>query len=223
VIHKSTIAKGHVQIWFIILYIYGKYLTYTQNCSVYLTYTPWNLKLFPVYLVAYSLEYTWFALHIHALFSHTEFNAIPNCFTLSFWSYSHLLSRLAPLFEAIRYWFTLGFWSYSHLFTIVQVGDVFDLMDSARSAIRSYILNQGESFKVFKSEKRLYILVCKDPDCHFRLCCIRSSKGVVKITKMDLHSCGPAIHYRNRQSQSVNHLLEHYYASILNNPKVKAR
>jgi hypothetical protein len=52
---------------------------------------------------------------------------------------------------------------------MVQVGDGFDSMDSARSAIRSYILDQGGSFKIFKSEKELYILVCKDPDCNFRI------------------------------------------------------
>ena len=77
---------------------------------------------------------------------------------------------------------------------MVQVGDEFDSMDSARNAIRSYILDQGESFKVFKSEKKLYILVCKDSDCNFRIRCIESNKKVIKITKMDPHSCSPMVH-----------------------------
>jgi hypothetical protein len=45
----------------------------------------------------------------------------------------------------------------------------------------------------------------------------------VKITKLQLHSCSPVVHYKNKQSQSVNYLLEHHRASILDNPKIKAR
>jgi hypothetical protein len=40
---------------------------------------------------------------------------------------------------------------------------------------------------------------------------------------MDPHSCSPVVHYKNKQSQSVNYLLEHHRASILDNPKIKAR
>jgi hypothetical protein len=104
----------------------------------------------------------------------------------------------------------------------LQLGDQFESIDAACEAIQHYVLNSGESYKTEKSDKKRFVIVCKDSDCGFRIRAARSSKEVISITVFKTHSCSPAVHYNNRQSQSVKYLMEHHRASIIDNRKITA-
>ena len=99
---------------------------------------------------------------------------------------------------------------------MVTLNDVFSTMEEAKEAINRHILDEGESYKVYKSDSRRHIVVCKDSVYKFR---IRASllikKGVV-ITIFTAHSCSPATHYKNKQSLALWYLKDHHRASLIN-------
>jgi len=104
----------------------------------------------------------------------------------------------------------------------MQLGDQFDSMDSARNAIQTWVLNQGESYQTVKSKKTRFVIKCKDSDCNFHIQATKSKKAkspneMVSITIFKPHNCAPTIHYKNRQSQSVKYLVEHHRDAIINN------
>jgi hypothetical protein len=86
---------------------------------------------------------------------------------------------------------------------MVQVGDSFDSVHDAREAIRSHLLTQAESYKTIASDKRRYILACKDADCGFKVRVWKSSKDIVSVVDFDPHTCSPATHYNMKQTSSV--------------------
>jgi hypothetical protein len=50
----------------------------------------------------------------------------------------------------------------------------------ALDAINRYVLDKEESYKVYKSDCRYYIIICKDPICKFRIrTSLLKKKGVV--------------------------------------------
>jgi hypothetical protein len=86
---------------------------------------------------------------------------------------------------------------------MICVGDKFLLIKAAREAISRYILNKGELYKVYKSDKTRYILICRDSQCKFRIRASKSKKDRVSITKLDTHSCTPATYYNLKLSYSM--------------------
>jgi hypothetical protein len=48
------------------------------------------------------------------------------------------------------------------LANMVQVGGVFPSMEAACNAIQQYVLDYGKSYKTSKSDKKPFILLCKD-------------------------------------------------------------
>jgi MuDR family transposase len=93
---------------------------------------------------------------------------------------------------------------------MVQLNDQFLSIDAARKAIKAYVLDQGESYKLVASDKKRYIISCKDNSCKFRIRATRSAKEVVSITIFVPHSCSPRTHYNFKKSQSVCYLLLFY-------------
>jgi hypothetical protein len=102
----------------------------------------------------------------------------------------------------------------------MQLGDQFPSIDAAREAIRRHVLDNSESFKLAKSDKKRFSIVCKERGCGFGIRASKSSKEVVSITVFKLHTCGPTVHYKNRQAHSVSYLIEHHRALIINNYKI---
>jgi hypothetical protein len=45
---------------------------------------------------------------------------------------------------------------------MIYVNDKFLLIEAAHKAISHYILNKDELYKVYKSDKTCYILICRD-------------------------------------------------------------
>ncbi len=104
----------------------------------------------------------------------------------------------------------------------MQLHDQFESIEVAREAIRRYVLDQGESFKLIKSDQKRFSICCKDNDCGFRIRAGKSSKGVVSITVFKPYSCSPIVHYNNKHAHSLSYLVEHHRASIIDNPKITA-
>jgi hypothetical protein len=51
----------------------------------------------------------------------------------------------------------------------MQYGDQFATIAVAREAVKAFVLQQGESYKTIASNKKRYILTCKDKDCDFEI------------------------------------------------------
>ena len=100
---------------------------------------------------------------------------------------------------------------------MVTLNDVFSTIEEAKEAINRHILNEGESYKVYKSDSRRYIVVCKDSVYKFK---IRASllikKGVVIII-FTAYSCSPVTYYKNKQSLALWYLKDYHKASLINN------
>jgi hypothetical protein len=58
--------------------------------------------------------------------------------------------------------------------------------------------------------------------CSFRIRASNIAKKGWTITKIDPHTCSPAVHYKNKHSHSVKYLIEHHRASIIDNRHITA-
>jgi hypothetical protein len=104
----------------------------------------------------------------------------------------------------------------------MQQGDKFNSIDSACEAIKRYVLDNSELFKLKKSNKKRYSIVCKETACDFAIRASKSSKEVVSITVFKLHTCSPATYYNNQHAHSVSYLVKHYCALIINNYNISS-
>jgi hypothetical protein len=90
-------------------------------------------------------------------------------------------------------------------------------VEAACEAIKQYVLNNKESFRVDKSNKKRFSIKCKDCSCRFSIQASKSSKEVVSITIFKQHTCSPTVHYNNPQAHLVSYLIKHHCASIIDN------
>ena len=74
----------------------------------------------------------------------------------------------------------------------MQVHDQFESIDAARQAIRPFVLDNGESFKVVASDKKRYIIRCKDRAGGFR---IRVHRSRVKQSQSLRSNRIPVVYY----------------------------
>jgi hypothetical protein len=105
---------------------------------------------------------------------------------------------------------------------MVQKGDTFSSMEDARDAVQRHVLDDGESYKTTKSDKKRYIIVCKDNECGFRIRVANVKKTGPTVTILKAHSCRPTVHYKNKKSHSIKYLIEHHRASIIDNSRITA-
>lgn len=76
----------------------------------------------------------------------------------------------------------------------MQKGDEFESVDAARKAIKAYVLDQGESYKTVASNKKRYIIKCKDNGCDFRIRATLTANPVQKVASITILSpCTHAI------------------------------
>ena len=100
---------------------------------------------------------------------------------------------------------------------MLAVSDQFPTMEDARKAMHRHVLDKGESYKVYKSDRSRHILIYKDSTCKFRLrASLLKKKGAV-VTILIPHSCSPANHYKNKQSSAIWFLKDHHRASLVDN------
>jgi hypothetical protein len=106
---------------------------------------------------------------------------------------------------------------------MLAIGDKFPDIQEAREAINRSVLDDGESYKVYKSDSKRYILQCKDKSCTFSIQAALSKKTGISITKISLHSCRPTVHYKNKKSSLLWFLKEHHRATVLDNRNITAK
>ena len=84
---------------------------------------------------------------------------------------------------------------YNKIFIVmIALNDEFPSLQVAREAVNHYTTSEGESYKVLKSDKKCYVIICRDyNDCKFRIR-ISALKKAVHITAFDPHTCSPATH-----------------------------
>lgn len=103
----------------------------------------------------------------------------------------------------------------------MQLHDQFESIKAARDAITRFVLDEGESFHVEKSDKKRFTIIYKER-CGFRILASKSNKEVVSITVFKPHTCSPAVHYNNPRAHTVSYLIEHHRASIIDNQHITA-
>jgi hypothetical protein len=52
---------------------------------------------------------------------------------------------------------------------MLVINDLFSTIKEARDAINRHVLDEGESYKVYKTDCRRHIIICKNPVCKFRI------------------------------------------------------
>jgi hypothetical protein len=110
----------------------------------------------------------------------------------------------------------------------MQLGDWFKSIEAACEAVKAFVLDKGESFLTIASNKYRYIIQCKDKPCNFQVQATlykRDSKigrttTPVSITRLKPHTCSPTTYYKSRQSQSVEYLVGHHCASVIDNRNI---
>jgi hypothetical protein len=100
---------------------------------------------------------------------------------------------------------------------MVALNDTFATIAEAREAINRRVLNDGKSYKVYKTDTKCHILLCKDSSCSFTIRAWYTKKTGITITKFDPHTCSPVVHYKNKQSSALWFLKDHYCASVIYN------
>jgi hypothetical protein len=105
---------------------------------------------------------------------------------------------------------------------MLAIGDKFPNIKEAREAINRSILNDGELYKVYKSDPKHYILQYKERSCTFSIQTAFSKKNSISITKIRPHCCRPTVYYKNKQSSSLWFLKEYYCATVLDNRNITA-
>jgi MuDR family transposase len=105
---------------------------------------------------------------------------------------------------------------------MLTIGDSYPTIQEAREAINRSILDDGESYKVYKSDSKRHILKCKDQACSFSIRAAFLKKKGITITKIIPHSCRPITHFQSKQSSSLWFLKEHHRASVFDNRNITA-
>ena len=101
---------------------------------------------------------------------------------------------------------------------MVAIHDTFASIVEAREAINRYVLDDGKSYRVYKSDSKRHILVCKDkPSCSFEIRVWCTKKTGVTITQMKPYTCRPTVHYKNKQTSAIWFLKDHHRASVIDN------
>jgi hypothetical protein len=100
---------------------------------------------------------------------------------------------------------------------ILLINNLFPTIKKARDIINRYVLNKGESYKVYKSDSRYYIIICKKVTYKFRIqASLLKKKGVI-ITVLSAYSYSSATYYKNKQSSFLWFLKDYHRAFIINN------
>jgi len=100
---------------------------------------------------------------------------------------------------------------------MVALNDTFATIAEAREAINRHVLDDGESYRVYKTDTKRHILLCKDKSCSFTIRAWRTKKTGVTITQLKPYSCCLIVYYNNKQSLALWFLKDYYLASVVDN------
>ena len=105
----------------------------------------------------------------------------------------------------------------------LQVGNTFSSIQAAKDAIKTVLAEAKESWKATHSDKTRLNIICKDITCNFRIRVTQSKRNGVCITHSIPHSCGPATHFTATNTHSLQILIPHHRAAVIDNPKITAK
>ena len=100
---------------------------------------------------------------------------------------------------------------------MVALHDTFVSIAEAREVINRHVLDDGKSYRVYKSDSKRHILVCKDKSCSFEIRVWCTKKTGVTITQMKPHTCRPTVHYKNKQASAIWFLKDHHRTFVVDN------
>lgn len=105
----------------------------------------------------------------------------------------------------------------------LQVGSTFPSIQAAKDAIKTVLAEAQESWKATHSDKTRFNIICKDATCNFRIRVTQSKRNGVCITHNTPHSCGPATHFAATNTHSLQFLIPHHRAAVIDNPKISTK
>ncbi|KAI9872199.1 MAG: hypothetical protein M1830_001919 [Pleopsidium flavum] len=108
------------------------------------------------------------------------------------------------------------------------LGRSFETLEEAKQVIIRWVVDRGESFKVFKSDsKRCWVVICRDKsaECPFRMRVNRTKKGAAVLTVMEPHTCSASTHIGFRQANSIALLSsnEDVVAAVANDRNIRPK
>jgi hypothetical protein len=100
---------------------------------------------------------------------------------------------------------------------MLSINDLFLTIEEARDTINRHVLDEGESYKAYKSDSCRYIIICKKAACKFIIRASLLKKNGAIITVLSAYSCSLATYYKNKQLSSLWFLKDYHQASIVDN------
>lgn len=110
--------------------------------------------------------------------------------------------------------------------TSITISQSFSSLAAAKAAIKQAISEQHESFVIDYSDKTRFRVICPQrlqSNCDFQVRATDSRKHGVTITHTKPHTCSPATHFQARNTQTVQFLLPHHRASVIDNPRISIK
>ena len=123
----------------------------------------------------------------------------------------------------IYYLLFILFYSTIPLNMSLQVGSTFPSIQTAKDTIKTVLAEAQESWKATHSDKTRFNIICKETTCNFRIRVTQSKRNGVCITHNIPHSCGPATHFTATNTHSLQFLIPHHRAAVIDNPKISAK
>ena len=96
----------------------------------------------------------------------------------------------------------------------------FESLDAVRTAIQSFVIDQGESFKVSYVDRTRYIVICCDAFCKFSIHASLLKGLKYRVTQYTPHSCSPITYQNFRFAHSVSFLAEQNRISVVQNREI---
>ena len=110
--------------------------------------------------------------------------------------------------------------------TSITISQSFSSLAAAKAAIKQAISEQHESFVIDYSDKTRFRVICPQrlqSNCDFQVRATDWRKHGVTITHTKPHTCSPATHFQARNTQTVQFLLPHHRASVIDNPRISIK
>jgi hypothetical protein len=102
-----------------------------------------------------------------------------------------------------------------------EISASFESLCIARNAIRTFIVDRGESFIVSHSDRMRYIVTCKDEFCLFDIRVSVLKGPIIQVTRYTPHSCSPITHRNFRLGHSVSFLTSRHRAAVVDDREIR--
>jgi MULE transposase domain/MuDR family transposase len=108
----------------------------------------------------------------------------------------------------------------------IEKGQSFSSLTAAKAAIKQAISSRHESYIVHYSDKKRFRIICPQrggSNCNFQVRATNSKRHGAIITHYKPHTCSPATHFTAKNTHSLQFLLPHHRAAIIDNPSISVK